>query len=81
VALDLVLIVAISLSTYALGTWWFTVSTGATVSAALAACVIPFLLPDILKAAAALVCAQPVRVALGRAKGTQPASERNQLLP
>lgn len=75
VALDLLLVVVINLVTYAMGTWWFTVATGTTVIAALVACVIPFLLPDIVKAVAALVCAQPVRVALGRAKWTRPATE------
>jgi biotin transport system substrate-specific component len=52
---------------YSFGTLWFVVSTGTPVLAALAACVIPFVIPDLLKAAAALVCAQPVRAALGRA--------------
>ncbi|MDR1422192.1 MAG: biotin transporter BioY [Coriobacteriales bacterium] len=51
---------------YLFGTLWFVVSTGATVPAALMACVLPFIVPDLLKAAAALLAAQPVRAALGR---------------
>ncbi|MDR1183299.1 MAG: biotin transporter BioY [Coriobacteriales bacterium] len=67
VALDVACILVVTFTYYAAGTWWFSFSTGATVSAALAACVIPFLVPDALKIAAAFVCAQPIRVALGRA--------------
>jgi biotin transport system substrate-specific component len=67
VTLDVVCILVVTLTYYAAGAWWFSFSTGATVSAALAACVIPFLVPDALKIIAAFVCAQPIRVALGRA--------------
>jgi biotin transport system substrate-specific component len=67
VVLDVVAIVVVILTYYAVGTWWFVLSTGATVYAALAACVLPFLVPDVLKAVAAFVCAQPIRIALGRA--------------
>jgi biotin transport system substrate-specific component len=59
---------------YLFGTLWFSLSTGADLPAALAACVLPFVVPDLLKAAAALVCAQPVRAALGRAVPRVPAN-------
>lgn len=39
---------------YAVGTIWFTVSTGATIAAALSACVLPFLPGDSLKIIAVL---------------------------
>jgi biotin transport system substrate-specific component len=65
-ALDVLSIVVATLVYYAAGSWWFVFSTGATLEAALAACVIPFLVPNILKAVAAFICAQPIRVALGR---------------
>jgi biotin transport system substrate-specific component len=67
VAFDVLLIVVITLIYYVAGTWWFVFSTGAALYAALAACVLPFLVTDVLKSIAALVCAQPIRVALGRA--------------
>jgi biotin transport system substrate-specific component len=60
---------------YVCGTLWFVVSTGTSIPAALAACVLPFLLPDLLKAAAALICAQPVRVALGRGASSSASPE------
>jgi biotin transport system substrate-specific component len=71
-ALDIVVAVVICLASYALGTLWFAVSTGATVEAALAACVLPFVIPDAIKAVAAIACAQPVRIALGRAAWKKP---------
>jgi len=64
-ALDISSLVLFSLIYYALGCLWFMVSTGASLEASLAACVIPFLLPDAFKIAAALFCVQPVRAALG----------------
>jgi biotin transport system substrate-specific component len=67
VALDVVCVFVVTLTYYAAGTWWFSFSTGATISAALAACVMPFLVPNAFKIVAAFVCAQPIRVALGRA--------------
>jgi biotin transport system substrate-specific component len=68
VALDVLCALVATLAYYVVGTWWFSFSNGVTVSAAFAACVLPFLAPDILKAIAAFVCAQPIRVALGRAR-------------
>jgi biotin transport system substrate-specific component len=65
--LDVLCVVAATVAYYAVGVLWFSFSTGATISASLAVCVLPFLIPDILKAVAAFVCAQPIRVALGRA--------------
>ncbi|MDR2492000.1 MAG: biotin transporter BioY [Coriobacteriales bacterium] len=50
---------------YACGTLWFSFVTGNSIAVALAACVIPFLLPDAIKAIAAILTAQPVRAALG----------------
>jgi biotin transport system substrate-specific component len=65
-ALDIACIIVATIVYYAVGTLWFAFSTGATISASLAACVLPFLVPDVLKAIAAFVCAQPIRAALGR---------------
>ncbi|MDR2587316.1 MAG: biotin transporter BioY [Coriobacteriales bacterium] len=65
-ALDVLSVVVAVIVYYAAGACWFALSTGATIQAAFAVCILPFLVPDLLKAAAAFVCAQPIRVALGR---------------
>jgi biotin transport system substrate-specific component len=65
-ALDVLSVVVAVVVYYAVGAWWFALSTGATIQAAFAVCILPFLVPDALKAAAAFICAQPIRVALGR---------------
>ena len=49
---------------YALGTAWFCVQSGADLAKALGACVLPFILPDLLKGAAASLSA----AALSRAR-------------
>jgi biotin transport system substrate-specific component len=72
IVVDLLVIIVATLAYYAMGLWWFIISTGATFPAALAACVLPFLLPDILKAAAALICARPIRGAVGRTQSPGP---------
>ena len=64
-AIDIASLVSFSLIYYVMGSLWFMVSTGTTLEASLAVCVIPFLLPDAFKIAAALICVQPVRAALG----------------
>ena len=46
---------------YALGTAWFMILTGSELVAALAACVLPFLIGDITKIAAACALALPLR--------------------
>lgn len=46
---------------YIVGTAWFMVFTGSELVAALAACVIPFLIGDIIKIAAACALALPLR--------------------
>jgi biotin transport system substrate-specific component len=66
VAFDVLLVAVAALIYYAAGTWWFAFSTDTPLPAALAACVLPFLAPDIVKAAAAFSCARPIRAALGR---------------
>jgi biotin transport system substrate-specific component len=66
VTLDVACIIIATISYSVLGTLWFSLSTGASLSASIAACVVPFLVPDALKAVAAFVCAQPIRAALGR---------------
>jgi len=63
--LDVTSLALFSLIYFALGSLWFMVSTGVTLEASLAACVFPFLLPDAIKIAVALICIQPVRAALG----------------
>jgi len=62
---DIASLVVFSLVYYLLGSLWFMVSTGASFGAAVAACVAPFLVVDIIKAAAALICIQPIRAVLG----------------
>ena len=62
---DIVSLALLALVYYTLGCLWFMVSTGASFEAALAACVLPFIVPDIIKAAAAFMCVQPVRSATG----------------
>ena len=64
-AVDVISLVLLSVTYYTLGLLWFSVSTGATMEAALAATVVPFVIPDIVKAIGAFVCVQPVRIALG----------------
>jgi biotin transport system substrate-specific component len=49
---------------YALGCLWFMFSTGASLEATLAACVLPFLIPDAIKTVVAFGCAQALRAAL-----------------
>ena len=49
---------------YAFGTAWFVIQTGKTLGAALALCVLPFLIGDAVKIAAAALIAVPVRRAL-----------------
>jgi biotin transport system substrate-specific component len=66
ITLDVAVILVMMLTYYFTGALWFAFSTGATVTSALLVCVVPFLLPDILKAIAACICVQPIRVALGR---------------
>lgn len=65
IGLDVASLLLLALIYYSFGCLWFMVSTGATLEAALAACVLPFIIPDIIKAAAAILCVQPVRAALG----------------
>lgn len=49
------------LSCYLLGTLWYTVVTGSSFWAGVAVCVLPFALPDMMKAALALVLAKLLR--------------------
>jgi len=53
---------------YLLGTAWYCVQGGVTVGAALAKCVIPFLIPDLGKMVLALAIGAPIRSGLERAK-------------
>jgi biotin transport system substrate-specific component len=55
---------------YSCGVAWFCVVVGTDLTAALAACVLPFVVPDALKVAIAVICVQPVFAALGRAPWT-----------
>ena len=61
-----VFIVLGAIALYTLGTAWFMVSTHATLQAALAACVVPFLLADVIKIAVASVLTWPIRKAVYR---------------
>lgn len=51
---------------YAFGTAWFVVLSGRTLAAALQLCVLPFLLPDICKGAAAYALCRALRTRLQR---------------
>lgn len=50
-----------TITLYAVGTAWFMVFTGSELIAALSACVLPFLIGDIIKIAAACALALPLR--------------------
>ena len=52
------------LACYALGTGWFMVVTGRGLAESLALCVLPFVIPDACKAAAALLLSRAVRARL-----------------
>lgn len=52
---------------YILGTAWFMIQTHMTLTASLAACVIPFLPGDLIKIIAVMLVAPPVEAALKRA--------------
>jgi biotin transport system substrate-specific component len=58
-------LVAVVIS-YVTGVFFFDAVTGAGLQSALLICVLPFVIPDAIKIAAAIVCAQPIRAALGR---------------
>jgi biotin transport system substrate-specific component len=80
ISLDVAVIIVMMLTYYFTGALWFALSTGATVTSALIVCVIPFLVPDILKAVAAFICAQPIRVALGRVSWSQAVADTSETL-
>jgi biotin transport system substrate-specific component len=66
-ALDIVWLIILPVVYYAFGLAWFCLSTGSGVVVGLAMCVLPFVLPDIIKSVVAFSFAQPIRLALGRA--------------
>ena len=74
--LDVFSILIIILVYYSLGLLWFMYLTGSTFITALTLCVIPFIVPDIIKAIAAFTCAQPIRIALGRAAWREKTGEK-----
>lgn len=51
---------------YTFGTAWFMIMSGSTLKAALAACVVPFLLFDSIKMALSTILAIPLRARLGK---------------
>lgn len=51
---------------YAIGTLWYAFITGASFLSGLAVCVVPFVIPDIIKAALAIGLAQALANKLGR---------------
>jgi biotin transport system substrate-specific component len=53
-------------ASYTCGVAWFCFATGSTLPAALVACVVPFVVPDLIKLAAAIVCARPITAVLNR---------------
>lgn len=52
---------------YTIGTAWFIAQTNMNLSAAMAACVIPFLPGDLIKIVAVMLVARPIEVAIKRA--------------
>jgi biotin transport system substrate-specific component len=65
IAVDIASVVILSLVYYTLGCIWFSFVMNTSLDVALASCVAPFVIPDVLKAIAAVICVQPVRLALG----------------
>jgi biotin transport system substrate-specific component len=55
------------LSYSAVGLLWFAFVSSISIEAAFLACVLPFVATDVIKAAVAISCVQPVLLALGRA--------------
>lgn len=51
---------------YLVGTLWYTVVSGASFASGLAVCVLPFVLPDFIKAVAALALARQLEKLLGK---------------
>lgn len=66
--LDIASLMILVLAYYALGLFWFWQISGTTITTAFTLSVLPFLIPDALKAIAAFTCAKPIRAALGRAR-------------
>lgn len=58
---------------YTVGTVWFVLVTQSTFIAALSACVVPFIIPDLAKIALAAVLGVAIRKALHKAKLYEPA--------
>lgn len=56
------------LGCYSLGTLWFAFANGSTLANALALCVVPFIIPDLIKLAAAAAIAAPIKKALASRK-------------
>lgn len=67
--LQLLLCVGGQVCCYALGTLWFILVTGSGLWAALGLCVLPFALPDIIKAALALGLARLLQSRMGKVRG------------
>jgi len=65
IVFDLALILSTCVIYFSLGTVWYSINMGVGLSAAAAACVLPFVVTEPLKIVAAIMCAQPVRIALG----------------
>lgn len=61
---DVTSLVLFSLLYYVPGCVWFAYSTGVSLEASFITAILPFIIPDLLKAAAALVCVQPIRAVL-----------------
>ncbi|MCL1846521.1 MAG: biotin transporter BioY [Coriobacteriia bacterium] len=68
---DLCSLILLMVVYYSLGLLWFMYLTDSSVSAAFSLCVLPFIVPDLVKAAAALICVQPIRAALKRGQHAQ----------
>jgi len=65
-ALDIFSILVVILIYDVMGMLWFMHITGSAFMAAITLSVLPFIVPDIIKAVAAFTCAQPIRIALKR---------------
>ena len=64
-ALDAGLLLLACAIYFSLGTVWYSINMGIGMQAALAACVLPFIITEPIKLFAAVACVQPVRAALG----------------
>ncbi len=64
--IDIVVAVVAVLVSYILGVVYFDAVTAAGLQTAALTCVVPFIIPDVIKITIALICVKPIRAAIGR---------------